>query len=207
MNIHHLYRLFSKYFRTKRIRQFWHQFGLTHETRVLDVGGTPFNWSLLPDRPRLCIVNISLPPRERDGSITWIVGDGRHLPFKDGVFDIVYSNSVIEHLGSLENQRLFANEIRRVGCRYYVQTPNKWFPVEPHLITPFIHYFPKPVQKRLLRNFTIWGLLTRPTIQQCDNFVREVRLLGKELRELFPDAEIWHERVFGITKSLIAAKI
>ena len=94
------------------------------------------------------------------------------------------------------------------GTAYFVQTPNKWFPVEPHLITPLIHYLPKTVQKRLLRNFTIWGLVTRPTDQQCENFVREVRLLDeRELRQLFPDAEIWHERVLGLTKSLIAVRI
>lgn len=190
------------------MQQFCLRFGITPETFVLDLGGTPFNWSLLPERSKLVILNISPPLMQRESSITWIVADGRHLPFKDGAFDIVYSNSVIEHLGSLENQRLFANEIRRVGHRYYVQTPNKWFPVEPHLITPFIHYLPKAMQKQLLRNFTIWGLLTRPTIRQCDDFLREVRLLDKqELRDLFPNAEIWHERVFGITKSLIAVKI
>lgn len=85
--------------------------------------------------------------------------------------------------------------------------PNRWFLVEPHLITPLVHYLPKLVQRRLLRNFTIWGLITRPTIQQCENFLQEVHLLGKrELKQLFPDAEIWHERVLGLTKSLIAVK-
>lgn len=211
MNIHKLYHLFFRYFRPKRMRQFSRVFGLTPETRVLDVGGTLFNWSFLPEMPQLVILNISLPPMERDRSITWVVGDGRHLPFKDGAFDIVYSNSVIEHLGSLENQRLFANECRRVGIRYYVQTPNKWFPVEPHLITPFIHYLihylPRPVQRLLLRYFTVWGIVTRPTVQQCDNFLREVRLLDERaLKELFPNAEIWRERVFGITKSLMLVK-
>lgn len=207
MNIHDLYRPFFRYFRSKRMRQFWIRLGLTVETRVLDIGGTPFNWSLLPDIPRLVMLNISPPQKERDSPMTWLVADGRHLPFKDGAFDIVYSNSVIEHLGSFKNQQLFANECKRVGLRYYVQTPNKWFPVEPHFITPFIHWLPRRVQRRLLRNFTVRGLITRPTEQECEDILRKIRLLDEwGLQQLFPDAEIWRERVLGLTKSLIAVK-
>lgn len=97
---------------------------------------------------------------------------------------------------------------RRFGIKYFVQTPNKWFPVEPHLLTPFIHYLPKSLQRRLLRNFTVWGLVTRPTVWECENFLREIRLLGyKEFRRLFPKAEIRRERFLGWTKSLIAIKL
>jgi hypothetical protein len=136
------------------------------------------------------------------------VADGCYLPFKDSVFDVVYSNSVIEHLENVQNQRLFASECRRVGLRYYVQTPNKWFPIDPHLIAPVIHWLPRGVQKRLLRNFTVRGWITRPTEQESDVFLRGIRLLGpKGLRHLFPDAEIWHERVLGFSKSLIAVKL
>ena len=204
MNIHDLYRPFLKYFRKKRMQQFWKQFQLNSATRILDVGGDPFNWSLLSKRqPQLTFTNLYAVQSEHNR----VIGDGKHLPFKDGAFDIVYSNSVIEHLGDIESQRSFADECQRVGRRYYVQTPNRWFPVEPHLIMPFIHYFPKSVRRYLLRNFTIWGLVTRPTSQQCEQFLHEVRLLDKqELRKLFPDAEIWHERFLGLTKSLIAVK-
>jgi len=146
--------------------------------------------------------------RERENAVAWVIADGRYLPFKDGAFDITYSNSVIEHLGDFASQQAFAREIARVGIHYYVQTPNRRFPIEPHLITPVIHYLPKSAQKRLLRNFTIWGLVTRPTARQCDDFMQEVRLLDeRELGQLFPEAEIWHERVLGVTKSLIAVKI
>lgn len=145
--------------------------------------------------------------RERESNFAWIVADGRHLPFKDSTFDLVYSNSVIEHLGNFEDQNLFAVECRRVGRSFYVQTPNKWFFIEPHLITPFIHWLPCGIQRLLLRNFTVWGWITRPTSQYCESFMNEVRLLGSnDLQRLFPDAEIWHERFFGFSKSLIAVK-
>jgi hypothetical protein len=204
MNIHDLYRPFLRFFRSRRMRDFWQAFELDPRTRVLDVGGEPFNWSLLPEQPQLTFVNLY---RLKGEVRNWVMADGRCLPFRDGAFEIVYSNSVIEHLENRDNQQLFADECRRIGLRYYVQTPNRRFPVEPHLITPLIHYLPKPVQRRLLRNFTVWGWVTRPEPQLCEAFLREVRLLDEgEMESLFPDADIWKERVLGLTKSLIAAK-
>lgn len=205
MNIHGLYRRIFRYFRPKRMRQFWQRFRLTPEARVLDVGGFEFNWSLLPALPRLTIINLALPSERKPG-VAWLVADGRFLPFKDKAFDVVYSNSVIEHLSNAESQHLFATECRRVGVRYYVQTPNKWFPVEPHLLTPIVHWLPRSLQRQLLRNFTLWGLITRPSEHRCEALLQEIRLLDKQdLRGLFPEAEIWHERVLGLTKSLMAA--
>jgi hypothetical protein len=134
MNMHQLYTFFLRYFRTRRMRQFAEAFKLRPETRVLDVGGTPYNWSLLPFQPRLTILNITAPP-DRSGA-DYLVADGRQLPFRDGEFDIVYNNSVIEHLGDYASQRRFAAECRRVGRSYYVQTPNRNFFFEPHYIAP-----------------------------------------------------------------------
>jgi len=204
MNIHSLYRPFLKYFRTKRMQQFQRWFKVSSETQILDAGGDLFNWSLLEEPAQVVFLN--LYAAERDGC-SWVVADSCHLPFGDEAFDIVYSNSVIEHLGNLWHQQETAEEIRRVGRRYYVQTPNRHFFVEPHLLTPFIHYFPKAIRRHLLRNFTIWGLITRPTAIQCKAFIEEVRLLNeKEFEMLFPDAEIWQERALGFSKSLIAVK-
>lgn len=134
------------------------------------------------------------------------------MPFKDAAFEVVYSNSVIEHLGDWASQQTFAKEIARVGIRYYVQTPNKRFPIEPHLLTPLIHYFlhflPRSLQRFLLRYFTLWGWVTCPMVWECERFLREVRLLDEhELRRLFPDAKIQRERFLGMTKSLVASKL
>lgn len=205
MNIHSIFRPFQRYFRTNRMRQFRQLFDLTAETRILDVGGSEFNWWLLPFLPNLTVMNLAVP---RESNFAWIVADGRYIPFKDGVFDVVYSNSVIEHLGVIENQRLFAAECRRVGLRYYVQTPNKWFFMEPHLITPFVHWLPHRIQRILLRNFTVWGWITRPTSEYCESFMKEVRLLDeRELKQLFPKCKIYREYFLGFVKSIIAVKI
>jgi len=96
----------------------------------------------------------------------------------------------------------------RVGRTYYVQTPNRWFPIEPHLLTPCVHFLPKSWQRRLLRNFTLWGLVTRPTPEDCEAFLNEVHLLDeKQLQRLFPSARVIKERFFLLPKSLIALKL
>lgn len=205
MNIHKIYRPFLKFFRRRRMKKFQKEFGISPTTKILDVGGGFFNWSLISDLPRPIVVNIKIP-RGKDATMTWIIADGKALPFADKSFDIVYSNSVIEHLGTLENQMLFAKECRRVGNRYYVQTPYRWFPIEPHFLTPFIHFFPKKIQRKLIR-YTVWGLITKPSDQETENILQEIRLLGKkDLHRLFPDADIWHEKFMGLTKSLIAIR-
>ena len=68
----------------------------------------------------------------------------------DNEFDIVFSNSVIEHVGDFWKQKLFSSEIQRVGKRYFVQTPSFWFPYEPHTLIPFYQFFPVNI-KMLLR--------------------------------------------------------
>ena len=133
------------------------------------------------------------------------IGDGCRMPYPDGAFDIVYSNSVIEHVGDIGRQRAFAREAARVGKRYYVQTPAKVFPLEPHLLTPFIHWLPRRIQRRLLP-FTTYALLhdRRP---EALAWYDDIRLLTRqEMASLFPDAVIRTERALGIPKSFIAER-
>jgi hypothetical protein len=205
MSIHAVYRPLLRHFRAKRMRHFQSKFDLKLETQVLDVGGHPFNWGLLDQPPQLTFLNIHLVKAE---AAHVVVADGCHQPFRDHQFDVVYSNSVIEHLSCWENQQAFARECRRIGRRYYVQTPNQNFFIEPHYLAPFIHWLPVSIQRRLARHATLWGWLTKPTLAQIDERIQELRLLNeRELRQLFPDAEIWRERFLGITKSLMAAKV
>ena len=193
-----------RYFRSRRMQRLVCLFGITAQTRVLDVGGEINIWLSLPIRPRITFLNLSAA-RVGSSEVDYVVGDGRLLPFEDKSFDLVFSNSVIEHLGDFASQQLFAKEAVRVGIRYCVQTPNRWFPIDPHLFTPLIHFLPQSWQRRLVRNFTTWGLVTRPTQEQCDELLQEVRLLGyREFKGLFPNAEIYRERFLGLTKSLVA---
>ena len=145
--------------------------------------------------------------RSESGVCELVVGDGCALPYADMSFDIVFSNSVIEHVGSWERQQAFAAEARRVGRRLWVQTPAREFFIEPHLITPFFHWLPYVWKRRLMRNFTGRGLIERPEMPSVDAFLAEVRLLTfDEMRALFPDCTILRERFLGCTKSYIAVR-
>src|SRR5260370_11008032 len=197
-----------RFFRKRRMQQFVETFQITENTRILDVGGTDFNWSLLRVRPRVVLLNM---PREEQAGTVWVGGDGRMLPFRDQSFDVVFSNSVIEHVGSQADQRRFADEIVRVGQRYWVQTPNRGFPIEPHLLTPFLHFLPRAAQAWLAPKFTVWAALVRPSEDRREFYVRhylqDIRLLSRrEMQALFPEADVRAERLLGFTKSLIAVR-
>ena len=62
------------------------------------------------------------------------------LPFPDRAFDIATSNAVLEHVGSIENQRVFVSELCRVAERVFITVPNRGFPVEHHTGIPFLHW-------------------------------------------------------------------
>jgi hypothetical protein len=80
-----------------------------------------------------------------------------------------------------------------VAKRYFVQTPNRWFRVEAHVLSPFFQHLPLRARRRLWR----FGVSSAP--------FEDVRLLDAgELRSLFPDAIIVRERIGPPTKSLIA---
>jgi hypothetical protein len=196
-------------FRERRMRSFAQRFAITPETTILDVGGTALNWSLLPVRPRIVFLNTGR--EQRDPGFVWVIGDGCSLPFRDGAFEVAFSNSVIEHVGDAARQHAFADEIARVGRRYWVQTPNRSFPVEPHLLTPFLHWLPARAQRWLALRFTVWAALVRPSADRREFYIRhylnDIRLLtAGDLRRLFPGARLVRERLLGLTKSLIATR-
>jgi SAM-dependent methyltransferase len=188
-------------------------FEVKEHTRILDVGGTPGLWDLLSVRPSVTLLNgpgEEACPRS-PARFPLVLADGLHLPFRDGAFDIVFSNSVIEHVGSSARQQAFAQEVRRVARGYWVQTPNRFFPIETHLWMPIVHLLPKSWCAFLIRRFTIWELVFRPRPDQkehwLNHFLQDIRLLsGKELKAHFPDAAIRRERWLFFTKSLIAVR-
>jgi hypothetical protein len=138
--------------------------------------------------------------------ITTVLGDGCALEYGDGSYDVVFSNSVIEHVGDLKRQRAFASEVRRVGKNLWIQTPAFECPLEPHFLVPFIHWLPVPMRKFCAKWLTPWGWITRPSKDEVNDKVLHTRLLTKnQMKEPFPDCKILTERLFGIfTKSYIA---
>jgi hypothetical protein len=141
--------------------------------------------------------------------------EGKPLPFNNRHFEIVISNSVIEHVTmpkesvmskipqqewarkSLQSQIQFANEIRRIGKAYFVQTPHKSFPIEAHTWLPFVNYLSHNHTVSLVRFTDKWWA------KYCG--YADWNLLGHtEMNDLFPEARIHIERFLGLPKSVIA---
>lgn len=177
--------------------------------RILDVGGTIDYWRALPGLygagdVEITVVNLDANERQ-EANILARTGNACSLPFADGEFDVVHSNSVIEHVGHWEQMAAMAAEVRRLGPAYFVQTPNVWFPVEPHFKLPFVHWLPEQMRIGALK---LAGRLPREAQPgEATRAVQRIVLLSApQLRALFPDAEIWRERVAGFTKSLVARR-
>lgn len=199
-------------FRAKRLKKFetlfFRNFNPEKPISILDVGGTDYFWkkSQIPNVPGVRITLLNLhQEKTTHPHIHSIIGDATDMKaFEDNKFDMVFSNSVIEHLYTFENQRKMANEIRRVGKKYFVQTPNKHFPVEAHYAIPFAQFIPKKLlffflTKTKLSRFKRW----EPAAAQ--QYLDEIRLLDAgEMKELFPGSKLLKEKALGMTKSLTA---
>lgn len=181
-------------------------FVFTGETRILDLGGARETWRGQGNGWRVILIN--LDPRCLEGDPESVVGDALACPFADEKFDFVFSNSLIEHLSTAERQEAFAAEVRRLSRNgYFVQTPNRFFPIEPHYLAPFVQFVPKRIRPGVIRWMTPWGWLTKPTRTRCVDLCKEICLLDvRDMARLFPDAEIVRERFFGVTKSLVAVR-
>lgn len=191
------------------MNEFMTALAVTEETRILDVGGTPYNWQLIHCPAQITLLNLTFPEGtdQLPDNFELVAGDGTQLEYEDNAFDIVFSNSVIEHLYTWENQQRFSQELRRVARRIWVQTPARWFPVEPHLITLFIHYLPRRWMRPLLSSLTGRAWLSGTPKSWFDQYLKEVRLLtASEMRSLFPDCELRRERFLGLTKSFVAVR-
>jgi hypothetical protein len=204
------YRMLWRIWKYRRFRRFLDIVKPNLSDHLLDIGGYPFNWYSRGNViGRVDVLNLDLSPvfdpPAGSPEIRAISGDARTLPFPAQSYDILFSNSVIEHVGTFDDQTAFAREALRVGKRLWIQTPAKECPVEPHYLGLFIHWFPRSWHLRLARMFSVVGL-TRPS--DLEALASSTRLLTKwEMRELFPGCEIWTERIFWIfPKSHVAIR-
>jgi SAM-dependent methyltransferase len=176
--------------RARRHEQFTRRLGLSPSDRILDVGCGRGGLAAMDRTHEI----VGLDVREQEGYVgsRLVVGDAREMPFGDGEYDVVWCNSLIEHVDPADRMRV-ANEIRRVAQRWWVQTPNRWFPVEPHVLLPLFQYLPRGLRRRLWR----FGASGEP--------FHDIPLLDRrELAALFPESAIVRERFGPLTKSLIA---
>ena len=208
--------VYQNKFRRRRLERF---LGLVDEVlktkrtcRVLDVGGGISYWKgledLWSDRPlHITLVNLTAETVP-DSRFVSLAGDACSMPdFDNNAFDIVHSNSVLEHVGNFANKRRMADEIQRLAPRHFVQTPNFWFPIEPHFRTPMIHWLPEPLRVAAVMRRKLGFYPKAETRDQAYEILGDASLLDvRDMQSLFPNSAIERERFYGFTKSLIAVR-
>jgi hypothetical protein len=182
---------------------------LPRPLRIIDLGGTNEYWERRGwagrDDVEITLVNLG-PQERRHENLHPVIGDATDLSgHADGAFDIAFSNSVIEHLFTFENQASMAREVRRVARAYWVQTPNFWFPVEPHFLLPAWHWTPEQLRVEILTRRGVGWAGRCDSREHATQVVKEHRLMRRgELARLFPDGVLIAERFGGLVKSWTA---
>ncbi len=177
--------------------------------RILDIGGTQFFWDMVgfaaSEQYQITLLNPISHPTYKP-YFSEIIGDGRDLhSLADQSFDVVFSNSVIEHVGTFSEQQQMAREIQRVGKCYFVQTPNYFFPLEPHFFVVGFQYLPIAIRTWLLQHFNLGWFRKIPDYAQAYAEVSSIRLLRRhEVVALFPHAQLRAERFGPLAVSWIA---
>jgi SAM-dependent methyltransferase len=205
--------IISPRFRVKRELLFRRLFGdlIEKGCRILDAGGEPGYWEYsigaaknFYRRCEITCVNLKTFESHSE-NIRCMMGDATAMPeFGDKSFDIVFSNSVIEHVGDFESQAAMAATVRRIGRYYFIQTPNYYFPIEPHYLFPFANRLPIGLQCVIARYWPGHVRINDFSAKSKERLRTRNRLLKLgELTELFPDGTVVKERLLGMVKSFI----
>jgi hypothetical protein len=182
---------------------------LPQPVSILDVGGTQNFWERLGltdySGIHITLLNIHQPPQQNHPLFSAMIGDATDMSnIADQAFDVVFSNSVIEHVGDLSQQQRMANEVQRVGKRYFLQTPNYYFPIEPHFLFPGFQWLPVSVRVFLITHFSLGWVKRISDVEDARKLVENTRLLRKrQLLQLFPGADLYEERFLSLVKSFV----
>lgn len=178
------------------------------EVSILDGGGTINYWKSLRfrymDTANITLLNLEkVEMPEITSNMVCVTGDVTDLRnYADNQFDLCYSNSVIEHVGDFNAQKRMVEEMMRVGKHCYLQTPNKYFFMEPHFLVPFFQFFPVRLRSFLVERFDLGHMGKAKDKNEAVKIATSVRLLTKkELQDLFPNVKIQKEKLWIFTKS------
>lgn len=176
---------------------------------VLDLGGRVGTWLQAPVRPKFVhVVNLEPAPPQQPPWMAVDHADACALPARilRRRYDLVFSNSVIEHVGGHERRLRFAEAVRSLADAYWVQTPYRYFPVEPHLLAPLTQFLPVAARAAATYRWPLAHTRPRSRTEALDSVLWTELLDRTQLRHYFPDATVRAERFLGLTKSLVAVK-
>ena len=183
-------------FRKNRFARFLQELSPKAGERIVDLGGEPEFW-------KSATIKYEVNLRTSAGDCCELIDE------QSNSYDLVFSNSVIEHVGDFDRQKKFADTALRLGKKLWIQTPARCFPIEPHWFALFIHWFPKKYQYSLFRLFALRQRLAgvKLTESEIKAQVDDVRLMTKgELKKIFPRCKIITERFLFIPKSYIVLR-
>ena len=180
---------------------------------VVDLGGTVQAWERAPVRPaHVTVLNLTEPGESTSDSIVPVTGDACDaaavLAAAGGrtQFDLVFSNSVLEHLGGHSNRSRFAEGARLLAPLHWIQTPYRYFPIEPHWLFPGMQFLPLAVRARIAATWPL-SHSHSPDLDRATSAALWTELISvTELRHYFPQSDIVRERALGLTKSIIAIR-
>ena len=172
---------------------------------ILDVGGLSAFWQIagIPAGWKVHLINL-MEQHDLPNDCTCEIGDACNLPYPDRSWDVVFSNSVLGHVGSWANQKRMTSEIRRIGVRYFVQTPNQWFPLDWRTLIPFFHWLHPSIQAWAHTKVRIGTYGRAKSYDEAVLWSTRVRNISyQEAQVLFPVSTIQRERVLGFCKSFV----
>ncbi|WP_034087984.1 class I SAM-dependent methyltransferase [Streptacidiphilus albus] len=176
---------------------------------VLDLGGTAEMWQRAPLRAKqVHLVNLAEHPAALPDWISAEVADVTDpaVAAALGEFDLVFSNSTIEHVGGHSQRRRFVAAVESLAPQHWIQTPYRYFPVEPHFVAPGFQFLPLAARARLVRRWPLVHSRPDSPASAMDAVVNIELLTRAEMRYLFPDSVLVSERFLGLTKSLTAVR-
>jgi len=197
----------SNKMRRKRWQQLIAAFPELPDMHVLDIGGDARAWRTSGLRPaHVTLLNLT----DQDIAEPWmtaVVGDACEPLDKIPSADLVYSNSVIEHVGGHWRRERFASNVRSAAPHYWVQTPYRYFPIEPHFLFPGLQHLPKFLQSAAIVRWPLGNYRPVRDVRLATRSAMNIELLSiTELSYYFFDGRIQKEIFLGVPKSIIAVR-
>jgi hypothetical protein len=184
--------------------------------RIIDLGGNRTYWRIFDEEYlnqrciHITVVNIGDTQVEQTQNLNFssITADACQLNFlADREFDLVHSNSTIEHVGDWDRVEAFARETRRLATNHFVQTPYYWFPIEPHVLMPAFHWLPEGLRAKMFVHNLVPRAGASPDLGHGMRQVLSARLLDKsQMKYLFPSSRVFFEWFGPFPKSMVAIR-
>jgi len=191
----------------------WHwllsRFPALADMRVIDLGGLVGVWEQAPVRPReVTVVNTF----DQHADADWIhtaAGDACALPeqLRAQRWDLVYCNSVIEHVGGHWRREALADSVHALGDHHWVQTPYRYFPIEPHWLFPGFQFLPVRARAAVTVRWPLGAYRRLREPGPAVHWSLATELLSRtEMEHYFPRSEVVSESLGPFVKSLIAVR-